>query len=114
MLFADFLNWAMDLEDISKYKLAKRLSISQTTVANWLNGTTEPRPKMRKEVLDLFGTDESGLDEGFPDVHYKEETPADRADSGLHVETAYDLLTPQNKERIRIQIVSLLKHQSDS
>lgn len=114
MLFADFLNWAMDLEDISKYKLAKRLSISQTTVANWLNGTTEPRPKMRKEVLDLFGTDESGLDEGFPDVHYKEETPADRADSGLHVETAYDLLTPQNKEKIRIQIVSLLKHQSDS
>ena len=42
------------------------------------------------------------------------EKPAIQTDSGLHVETAYDLLTPQNKEKIRIQIVSLLKQQSDS
>ena len=113
MLFADFLNWAMELERVSNYKLAKRLDISQTTVANWRTGKTTPYPKMLERVLDLFSTDISGMEKGFPNVHYKEESAVYK-DSRLHVETAYDLLTPQNKEKIRIQIVSLLKQQSDS
>ena len=56
MLFADFLNWAMELERVSNYKLAKRLDISQTTVANWRTGKTTPYPKMLERVLDLLSS----------------------------------------------------------
>lgn len=72
MLFADFINWAMEQADLTNYKLAKRIGVSQTTIANWANGTTEPRDRRRAEVLDLFGVDEYGLERGFPDIHYKE------------------------------------------
>ena len=47
MLFADFLKCAMEETGLSNYKLAKRLNTSQTTIANWLNGTSEPREKRR-------------------------------------------------------------------
>lgn len=73
MVFADFINWAMEQAGITNYKLAKRLGISQTTVANWANGITEPRERRRSEVLDLFGVDEADLDMGFPKIHYSEE-----------------------------------------
>ena len=71
MLFADFLNYAMEQSGISNYKLAKDIGVSQTTVANWLNGTTEPRERRRAEVLNLFDVDEYDLDMGFPEIHYK-------------------------------------------
>lgn len=72
MLFADFINYAMETADITKYKLAKRLGVSQSTVANWISGYSEPRDKRRAEVLELFGVDEYDLEQGFPEISYKE------------------------------------------
>lgn len=73
MLFADFINWAIEQSGITNYKLAKRLNVSQTTIANWCNGVTEPREKKRAEALSLFGVDEFDLEQGFPDIHLKED-----------------------------------------
>lgn len=71
MLFADFLNYAMGQANLTNYKLAKRIGVSQSTIANWSNGITEPREKRRSEVLDLFGVDEYDLEQNFPEIHYK-------------------------------------------
>lgn len=82
MLFADFLNLAMNQAGLTNYKLAKRLGISQTTVANWLDGTTEPRSKKRGDVLALFGVAEKDLESGQFEIIYckdeeqKEKSPA--------------------------------------
>lgn len=78
MLFADFLYYAMNQAELTNYKIAKEIGVSQTTIANWLNGTSEPRPKRRAEVLRLFGVDEYDLEEGFPKIHYigKEKLPS--------------------------------------
>lgn len=73
MLFADFLNCAMTQAGLTNYKLAKRLDISQTTVANWLDGTTEPRSKKRKDVLALFGVTEQDLEAGQFEIIYSED-----------------------------------------
>lgn len=87
MQFADFLKYAMEQAGISKYKLAKRLDISQTTIANWLNGLNEPREKKREKVLNLFGVKEENLLEEHPKIDYKKEKPtgknADELDEEL-------------------------------
>lgn len=73
VLFADFLNLAMNQAGLTNYKLAKRLGISQTTVANWLDGTTEPRSKKRGDVLALFGVAEKDLESGQFEIIYCED-----------------------------------------
>lgn len=92
MLFADFLNCAMTQAGLTNYKLAKRLDISQTTVANWLDGTTEPRSKKRKDVLSLFGVTEQDLEAGQFEIIYSEdaeqkEKPTTEIGSELDKET---------------------------
>lgn len=51
----------MDKRGITNYKLAKMLSCSQTTIANWLNGKTMPKGAMRKNLLNVLGMRESEL-----------------------------------------------------
>ena len=91
MLFADFLNYAMDQSDLTNYKLAKRIGVSQSTIANWANGITEPREKRRSEVLALFGVDEYDLEKGFPEIHYssngQKEKPALQMENGFDADT---------------------------
>lgn len=107
MLFADFINWAMEQADLTNYKLAKRIGVSQTTIANWASGTTEPRDRRRAEVLDLFGVDEHDLETGFPDIHYKEvqgqeakkESPPQGGEP-MRPEW-YGELTPDEREQVR-------------
>lgn len=87
VLFADFLNLALAQSGISNYKLAKRLGISQTTVANWLSGETEPRPKMRADVLKLFGVREQDLESGSIHISYDDgetEKPATQTGGGQY------------------------------
>ena len=44
MTFAQNFKTYKELQGISNYKLAKLLNCSQSTVANWLNGNSEPSP----------------------------------------------------------------------
>jgi len=37
-----FVNSKAKENNVSNYSIAKKLSVSQSTVANWLNGTTYP------------------------------------------------------------------------
>lgn len=83
MLFADFLKCAMEETGLSNYKLAKRLNTSQTTIANWLNGTSEPREKRRAEVLDAFGVTEQDVETGNLKIKYKKEKPTGENTDGL-------------------------------
>ena len=87
-------------------KIEVELGYANGTIGKWAKAKRKPPLEKVMAVADLLHT--------TPDYLYNGETPAIQTDSGLHVETAYDLLTPQNKEKIRIQIVSLLKQQSDS
>ena len=91
----------------SVHGAVKAAGISSGSPTAWKGGAI-PRQDQREKLCALFGVSDQYL------LGYENEEPAILQDSGLHVETAYDLLTPQNKEKIRIQIVSLLKQQSDS
>lgn len=106
MLFADFINWAIEQSGVTNYKLAKRLNVSQTTIANWCNGVTEPREKKRAQVLSLFGVDEFDLEQGFPDVHLKEDLekkeklPGEGELTGLRKD-AWDLIERMDDDTLK-------------
>lgn len=92
-----------------KKKFCLAIGAPVNIVSEWESGKTKSYRNYAYAVSQVYGVSIEWL-RGETDI----KEPAIQTDSGLHVETAYDLLTPQNKERIRIQIVSLLKQQSDS
>ncbi len=54
MAFAENLKHLMDIEGLSKYKLAKILGCHQTTVQNWLDGSV-PQKRTQKSIASAFG-----------------------------------------------------------
>lgn len=73
MLFATFLNYAMKTSNLSNYKLAKMIGVSQTSVANWREGGMEPRKKPKAAVLNLFGVTESDIaGDKLPTISYSD------------------------------------------
>lgn len=116
--FDSFLNYAMNMTNITNYKLAKQLNVSQTTVANWLNGISEPREKRRIEVLNLFGVTESDLKKGFPEIHYtgakQQEKPATESGDGLDESLIKKLmqLTPDEIQKVDAFVQGLIANRS--
>ena len=55
MPFAENLKYLMDAYKLTKYRLAKELGCSQTTISNYLDGITKPRQKAQKQIADKFG-----------------------------------------------------------
>lgn len=75
MPFAEFLNYAIAQTGVTNYKLAKEIGVSQTSVANWRDGITEPRKKPRAAALAFFGVSESDISgTEFPNVKIAAET----------------------------------------
>lgn len=54
MPFAENLNYLKEHYKLTKYELAKCLGCHQTSVKNWLEGTSVPYPKTQKKIADLF------------------------------------------------------------
>ena len=54
MEYAQFLQKLMDLKGYTKYRLAKEIPCSASSVANWLSGT-EPTPIMKVRILEILG-----------------------------------------------------------
>lgn len=54
MNFAQNLKFLMDYHGLTKYRLAKDLSISQTTIANWLELKNVPHPNMLNAIANRF------------------------------------------------------------
>ena len=55
MGFAENLKHLMETNNVSNYLLAKKLGVSQTSVANWLSGGNVPHKKTMVSVASLFG-----------------------------------------------------------
>lgn len=53
--FSERLAELMEEKRETKYSLAKELELSQSTVANWLNGETEPIRSHIKLLADHYG-----------------------------------------------------------
>lgn len=67
MGFAQNLQYLMDSEQITNYRLAKDVGCHATTVAHWLSGTSEPQKKQLVKIAERFGvTVDSLLGEEFP------------------------------------------------
>lgn len=58
MRFAETLAELMRERGESRYRLAKELGISQTTIKNWLEGKNEPTNHMRKTLDQHYGLTE--------------------------------------------------------
>lgn len=55
MPIAQNLKYLLARFGVSNYRLAKLIGCSQTSVANWLSGETEPYKKTQEVIADLFG-----------------------------------------------------------
>ena len=55
MSFAQNLEQLMKESKMSNYRLAKLAKVSQTTIANWVNGRTVPYEKDRERIAEIFG-----------------------------------------------------------
>lgn len=92
MTFAEFIKIAMEQTGLSKYMLAKKLGVVQTTVANWEKGKTEPHDKKRETVFDFFGVTEDDLNSDTILVTCKKEKPVVTENNGPKEETKEDIL----------------------
>ena len=55
MAFAENLKYLMAANNLSNYSVAKKLGVSQTSVANWLSGGNTPHRKTMLSIASLFG-----------------------------------------------------------
>lgn len=55
MAFAENLKHLMEANNLSNYSVAKKLGVSQTSVANWLSGGNTPHRKTMLAIASLFG-----------------------------------------------------------
>ena len=58
--FAENLTSIMEQQNLTKYRLAKMVPCSQSTVANWLNGVV-PRGFMRIRLMEVLKVSEQEL-----------------------------------------------------
>lgn len=66
MAFAENLNALMAMNEITNYRLAQILGVSQTSVANWREGKNAPHKKTKTAIAELFGiTAEELSSDGF-------------------------------------------------
>lgn len=72
MNFSETLQKMMETKGVTKYRLAKDLGVSQSSVANWLNGSS-PHPFMLDKIAAYFGCSAIAL---------KEKSAKDRAANG--------------------------------
>lgn len=117
MTFSNFIKISLEQTGLTKYKLAKRLGISQTTVANWANGVTEPHDKLRFKVFDLFGVAENDLTLDNVVISYQKEKPPTQEGEGqmdsisMEALTLFRQLWPENRQHVIDIAQSLLKAQ---
>lgn len=55
MGFPENLSRIQTERGVTNYKLAKAIGISQTTIANWKDGTSKPRTLYINALADYFG-----------------------------------------------------------
>ena len=63
--FKEWLSQKMQEHGESNYALAKRLGISQTTVANWLSGETKPFRPYALVLSQHYGEEPPGLEYAY-------------------------------------------------
>lgn len=62
MGFSKNLCFLMAEKNVSKYRLAKDIDCSQSSVKNWRDGTVIPHPRARQKIADYFGITLAELD----------------------------------------------------
>lgn len=83
MGFSKNLCFLMAEKNVSKYRLAKDIDCSQSSVKNWRDGTVIPHPRARQKIADYFGITLAELDgDELPTLPEKvaKKTPTDKID----------------------------------
>lgn len=76
MPFAENLKYLMAFYNLSNYQMAKELGCHQSSVANWLDGTTVPYKKTKRLIAERFGLTVEELDaEGTPHIKGQNRLP---------------------------------------
>ncbi len=75
MSFAQNFKIQKELQGLSNYKIAKLLNCSQSTVANWLNGNSEPSPSQVTNIALVLKCGVADLIDNF--VNNKKSLPQD-------------------------------------
>lgn len=131
MNFAQLLNKIMEEKDITAYRVAKRLGVHQTTIANWRSGKSTPKTELLPKIAEALETPvytflpqnlaEKYLE--YEDIAYDvKETFIREAETQEEIEAAKTLSIPHVQmglllselERMRIQTLSALFLQLNS
>lgn len=100
--FVENLTYLMEEKGLTKYRLAKLVPCSPSTIANWLNGI-QPRGLMRTRLLEILNVSE---DELFGDRTKK---PASVSADGVKINPHYFDLSEEDRAVVDAMIERLSK-----
>lgn len=116
MPFAENLRYIMSYLNLTNYRLAKELGCSQTTISNYLDGTTTPRAKAQQKIAALFGLSvEDLMGDSIPcaqQLSLKKEEPAGQETDGRE-ERFMELFSSLTEEKQDL-VINLLEGLRDS
>ncbi|MGN1381197.1 MAG: helix-turn-helix domain-containing protein [Eubacterium sp.] len=69
-LFANRLRYYLDQNNMTQAELAKRLSVSTSTVSDWINGRKSPRMGKVDKMCEIFGCSRNDFISEKPNPYY--------------------------------------------
>lgn len=97
MEFAQRLNEMLEEKGVTAYRLSKSLGIHQTTVKNWVDGTSKPRTEFVQKMADFFGVSPDYL------MGWSNNRTAQEEDENLSLKDRRDIAKDLNRIMDEIQ-----------
>jgi transcriptional regulator with XRE-family HTH domain len=111
MDFAQILGNTMRSNDISNYRLAKDIGVSQSTIANWLNAKSTPNSEKLQELANYFDVSSDYLLGKTSDTAIGTTTSIDLL-KDVNVknisESMFDDLTDEEKAKVKEYMIFLI------
>lgn len=95
MKFGEILDLVMTETKTSNYRLAKKLNIHPSTVANWRSGITEPKYETIIKIEDIFKI--AILPSSSAQLPH--DAPDDENPWGLAIMEAFEKLNPEGQQK---------------
>lgn len=107
-MFPEMLKQLMVEKNISNYRLAKDINVSNSTIANWLNGVTAPNNEKLRKLSDYFGVSVDYL-LGKTDKKEKPDVNIELSEQEKHLIEIIRTLSPKDVNRLEAIAQDLLR-----
>ena len=105
MEFRQVLAELMEERNVTQYRLAKQLDISQSTISSWMQGASRPHKSTLRRVADFFEVTPEYLETGI-----KKEPPPEEQLEWIRKFTK----APPEARRLALEILELAERRLDT